>query len=355
MKISHHPSRLAAGVSVLALWLCLTGFKPLQPIESVTGGSGTGGDNASVNGTAAVELDLDNLTPAAPADGVNVRWQKDTSTPNNVSGNVPFATNTTPGAVSAGTQSIGGSKTFENAVAVATTVGGLMVGPQATSIGGVPSVGRLYTFTDGGNPGIVRMHAAGNSSFSAVACGGTDISACLPTAATAGLGLDLYEYDGSAFVRSASVTLGAEGVATAGVTPSRITFLTMLTNAGLERMEITKDGIVGIGTTTEQADSALEVRGHIASEGLAPVPSACGTSPTLTGTDNAGRVALGSGTVTSCTLTFGEAWLAIPACVVNDETAATLLRAVPALTTLTISTAVSIPSHIISYICIGKG
>jgi len=51
--------------------------------------AGGGGDNVSVNGTACSDVDLDDSTPAPPAGCVNVKWQKDTSTPNNVSAYVP--------------------------------------------------------------------------------------------------------------------------------------------------------------------------------------------------------------------------------------------------------------------------
>jgi hypothetical protein len=60
------------------------------------GGGGGGGDNASVNGTAATDADFDNATPAAPVlptsgePGINVRWQKDSSSPNNISAYLPF-------------------------------------------------------------------------------------------------------------------------------------------------------------------------------------------------------------------------------------------------------------------------
>lgn len=52
------------------------------------GGAGSG-DNISVNGTAAVDADFDDATPAAVSGGVNVKWQKDSSTPNNLSAFVP--------------------------------------------------------------------------------------------------------------------------------------------------------------------------------------------------------------------------------------------------------------------------
>ena len=49
------------------------------------GGAGGGGDNVSVNGVAAADADFDDATPAAPASAVNVKWQKDALSPNNLS------------------------------------------------------------------------------------------------------------------------------------------------------------------------------------------------------------------------------------------------------------------------------
>jgi hypothetical protein len=49
-----------------------------------------GGDAMSVNGVALIDGDLDDATPAAPANSLNVRWQKDSATPNNVSANLPY-------------------------------------------------------------------------------------------------------------------------------------------------------------------------------------------------------------------------------------------------------------------------
>ncbi|MBI4443516.1 MAG: hypothetical protein HY649_09110 [Acidobacteria bacterium] len=55
------------------------------------GGGAGGGDNISVNGSAATDADLDDATPVAPANSINVKWQKDALSPNNVSANVPYA------------------------------------------------------------------------------------------------------------------------------------------------------------------------------------------------------------------------------------------------------------------------
>jgi len=48
------------------------------------GGAGSG-DNVSVNGVAATNADFDDATPAAPANAVNVKWQKDALDPTNIS------------------------------------------------------------------------------------------------------------------------------------------------------------------------------------------------------------------------------------------------------------------------------
>ena len=54
--------------------------------------AGAGGDNITVNGTAATDANFNDTLPAAPADGVNVRFQIDTvATPDNVSANILVA------------------------------------------------------------------------------------------------------------------------------------------------------------------------------------------------------------------------------------------------------------------------
>lgn len=52
---------------------------------------GGSGDSISVNGVAATDADFDDTTPAAPASAINVKFQKDSGTPNNISANVPYA------------------------------------------------------------------------------------------------------------------------------------------------------------------------------------------------------------------------------------------------------------------------
>jgi hypothetical protein len=52
--------------------------------------SGGSGDSVSVNGVAATDANLSDSVVAAPAGGQNVKWQKDSSTPNNVSAYIDY-------------------------------------------------------------------------------------------------------------------------------------------------------------------------------------------------------------------------------------------------------------------------
>lgn len=53
------------------------------------GAGAGGGDNVTVNGATVTDADLDDATPAAPAASINIKWQKDASSPANISGYVP--------------------------------------------------------------------------------------------------------------------------------------------------------------------------------------------------------------------------------------------------------------------------
>jgi hypothetical protein len=64
--------------------------------------------------------------------------------------------------------------------------------------------------------------------------------------------------------------------------------------------------------------------GHINSTSVAAATvTSCGTAPSLTGSDNAGTITVGSGvSVTGCTLTFGTAYTNAPSCVISDNSVA---------------------------------
>lgn len=96
-------------------------------------------------------------------------------------------------------------------------------------------------------------------------------------------------------------------------------------------------------------------QGHIITDNdLTPGVSSCGTSPSIVGNDNAGRITAGTGGPTSCTITFAKAWqVNAPSCFANDESASLLMTATTTKTTLVITAGSAFTSANINYYCIG--
>jgi len=87
--------------------------------------------------------------------------------------------------------------------------------------------------------------------------------------------------------------------------------------------------------------------------GTAPtVAGSCGTSPAIGGKDNALKVTTGTGSPTSCTVTFGTAWGTAPVCTAN-ATATAALNVATTTTTVTISAVALAASETIHVICFG--
>jgi hypothetical protein len=108
---------------------------------------------------------------------------------------------------------------------------------------------------------------------------------------------------------------------------------------------------VGIGTSTP--DEKLDIEGHVAITGTDPVVSACGTGPAITGADGAGKVTIGTGVTTSCTVTFATAYTSAPACTITSNDNATTYGASTTAAVLTITTAADMASDVIMYNCVG--
>jgi hypothetical protein len=92
--------------------------------------------------------------------------------------------------------------------------------------------------------------------------------------------------------------------------------------------------------------------GHSATPSLG---ATCGTAPAIVGSDFAGRVTAGTGTPTSCVVTFALAFTAAPACAVASETApgTTTPHYTISTTAITITQAAN-DSTIYDFICIAK-
>jgi hypothetical protein len=87
-----------------------------------------------------------------------------------------------------------------------------------------------------------------------------------------------------------------------------------------------------------------------------PTAGTCGTSPAVStyATDNAGYIAVGSGTVTSCQVIFAAAFPQIPACECNSTTIGTWCAANPSTSGLTMTFGTSVGGTNASWHCWGN-
>jgi len=116
----------------------------------------------------------------------------------------------------------------------------------------------------------------------------------------------------------------------------------------------------GAGTiATASGDLTLNPTGEIIfssqieTTGTAPALTSCGTTPSITGSDTAGKVTIGTGVTTSCTATFNVAYDAAPACTIAGDNTAVTYAATTSTTVLTITSSADMASDVISYICVG--
>lgn len=85
----------------------------------------------------------------------------------------------------------------------------------------------------------------------------------------------------------------------------------------------------------------------------APTASSCGTGPVVDSSSrtSSGSVLVGSGTVTSCILTFPVTWASAPFCTLTGNYVSETLAATTTTTTLTISSSASMAAHRVRWNC----
>lgn len=89
---------------------------------------------------------------------------------------------------------------------------------------------------------------------------------------------------------------------------------------------------------------------HVLSNGKLP---SAGSGCTVTGTDHVGQATYGTGSI-GCTVTFSQAYLAAPICVVSDQTASVVTAIGFTTVTTSISfTSLSANGLVVNYICSG--
>lgn len=113
---------------------------------------------------------------------------------------------------------------------------------------------------------------------------------------------------------------------------------------------------VTMGTaSTDNHHVMVSTNGHVMTNGLAPSISSCGGgSPSVSGTDVAGTITVGSGVTTACTLTFATPYSAAPVCIVSDNSTAVTgdISSISA-TAVTFGFSASLGGGQVYYTCIG--
>ena len=115
-------------------------------------------------------------------------------------------------------------------------------------------------------------------------------------------------------------------------------------------------GDAGLGLTAlvnGNFSSILDTAGHIRDTGATPALSSCGTSPSISGTDIAGGVTMGTATPTGCTITFATTYASAPYCLVTwQSNLASMQYTVTASAITLVQTGTS--SNKVNYICRGQ-
>lgn len=114
---------------------------------------------------------------------------------------------------------------------------------------------------------------------------------------------------------------------------------------------VVQDGGLGFTSTVNGVYSeTLDTAGHLRGTGVAPTLSSCGTSPSISGTDIAGTVTMGTGTPTACTITFSTAYASAPNCVVTWQSNLTTMQYVITAAHIAL-TQTATSSNIVNYRC----
>lgn len=102
------------------------------------------------------------------------------------------------------------------------------------------------------------------------------------------------------------------------------------------------------------ANSHAIISGHIVNTGQPPVLSACGTNPTIVGSDLAGTVTTGTATPAGCVITFNKAFSVAPNCVLGWASGPLVAMSWTTSTTAITAVQTATSSTVIQYVCFGK-
>ncbi len=168
----------------------------------------------------------------------------------------------------------------------------------------------------------------------------------------------------TAGIRNFGVHCGLSATRSAGANGVRNTCLYASISTGDTREALYTDaGDVVLNASSGTFDSRASTqlfRGRMYTNGSAPSLSTCGTSPAITGTNQAGTITIGTGGPTACTVTFnGGAWTTnTPHCQLTlaSNFAVPLYFSARSTTafTFTTNTSADLSSAVVSYFCMGQ-
>jgi hypothetical protein len=108
---------------------------------------------------------------------------------------------------------------------------------------------------------------------------------------------------------------------------------------------------------TYSVSQTITSTGHIEQSGTTPAVGTgaadCGTSPSIVGNDNEGRVTVGTSPGSKCTVTFANSWTNAPICNTSNEVSANLLRPASVTTTKVELTGTLTVGDTLVYRCVG--
>lgn len=109
---------------------------------------------------------------------------------------------------------------------------------------------------------------------------------------------------------------------------------------------------LGINDTSPLA--TVVVGGHQHFSATAPTVGSCGTSPSIVGTDNAGKITVGSSSATECAVDFATDWTNAPACTMVNETTEQTFRVVSTTTGVRMVSTTDFANDSVAYLCFGR-
>ena len=237
--------------------------------------------------------------------------------------------------------------------------------------------GTMFFVYGNGGHNCLSLNSSLNTNWFCVGSGSGGGRIVMPSTATFGWQSSTTQADAApdaAFTRSAAATIQM-GLADAATATAQ-TLKPQGVVAGTSNVagaDWTLQGSVGTGTgaggkilfktapaggsgssqNTQVTALTIDANSHLITGGSVPtIGGSCGTSPSIVGTDHAGKVTSGSVAPSSCTVTFNKSFSNAPACIAVNETTSNLLKTTSTTTTVVLA-GTMVAGDVLAYVCSG--